>query len=107
MEKEMNVVTLPLDEYNLLKQIKENVIEGGRILVTYTDNPRYPYNYYYYTQDLAIKEIAKLNEELRRDIDKFWKELQIAKTELVGKKAEIETPIKTMSIWQFIKWRKK
>jgi len=88
-------------------KIKENIIDGGRILVSYTDNPRYPHYYYYYTKDLAIKEIAKLNEELRRDCDKFWKGQQIAKTELVGKKAEIETPIKKMSILQFIKWRKK
>ena len=82
------VVTINLHEYNQLKNFHKSISDGK--IVRYDD-------YYGLTKVLTqrelIEDISKVNSEMREEYDEVFNEKV--------------TRLKRMSIWEFIKWRRK
>ena len=65
---EKNTVTIALDEYNELRDIKTNLKNGN--IVTLYQNGSISCNYYiFYTEDEALKQFETQNKTLRKKYD--------------------------------------
>lgn len=96
---EANTVLLSLEDYNELREdyneLREFKVESGKNLIPTWSVHRG--KYYYYTKDEVIKEIAAHNKDFEDEIFKLRHSKPEEKT--------IED-VKTMSIWQFIRWKR-
>ena len=98
---ETNTVNLNLRTYNRLRDFEKNMQENNTIKIDnyYSDND-YKQNWYY-SQSEMVKGIEKANKTLADKISDLERQLSGE-----PKKITIKN-VKGMSIWQFIKWRKK
>ena len=65
---EKNTVTISLDDYNELRDIKTNIRKGN--IVTLYQNGSISCNYYiFYTEDEALKQFETQNKTLRKKYD--------------------------------------
>ena len=87
----MEKVVLNIDHYNELRDFKNKIEEG----CTYAFYSSIFHSSKFITQDKAVKEVLAANKSLQNQIDI----LQITNLEI--------KKIKKMSIWEFLKWRKK
>lgn len=105
---EANTVILSLPEYNTLRDFKENIEKGNTYrTIEYSTSPyasqlcvTIPL---FVTTDEAVKEIAKQNDSLSKELAKLSAEnyeLRHPKTKELTLK-----DVKNMSIWEFRKWR--
>lgn len=107
---EANTVVLSLSEYNALRDFKTNLEKGN----TYrTCDYRRVYNGEYLqgttfvSTDEAVKEVTAICEQLTQKIEELGKEnLELRQGVVKGWDKETEK-VKKMSIWEFLKWRKR
>ncbi len=89
---ETNTVLLPVEEYNRLRDFYNGIEDGKFVSVRWWPNGSV---YYVSEKDVLINlkdQIEKLEKELKSFTDPDEKSID---------------DVKGMSIWQFIKWRKK
>ena len=107
---ETNTVVLSLNDYNQLREFKEKMEEGNtyKLLQPYVSRSVYwgseyhsPVNYI--TTDEAVIELLERNKELL----KINTELKEEMVEMNRNSIETINKVKKMSIWEFIRWRKK
>lgn len=92
---ENNTVTLSLELYNELRDFKEN-IDNNHVIIISSNNYSFSSRRVIITTNEAIEEISKTNKDLQEliDTEKRYNTNQI-------------NEIKKMSLWEFLKWRKK
>ena len=108
---ETNTVVLSLSDYNELREFKEKMEEGNTymLLQPYTYSSGWMNNYglmppaKYITTDMAVRELLDRNDKLSA----FNEELANECTRLKSSHPNINIGrLKSMSIWEFIRWRK-
>lgn len=98
---ETNTVNLNLRTYNRLRDFEKNIKENNSIsLNSYNSDNEYR-NYWYYTQSEMVKMIGKENNILMDKINDLERQLAGEPKEMTLR------DVRKMSIWQFIKWRRK
>ena len=96
-----NTIVLDLEEYNKLRDFKE-AIEKGNSFFVYSGN----YNgYKVVTTDEAVKQLIKINNDNNEQKNKLVQ--QLYNCQHPESKVFTIEDVKTMSIWKFLKWRKK
>lgn len=104
---ESNTVILNLQEYNALRDFRENLEKNNthRILSYYETWCGRTDVTVYISSDKAVKDIAEQNHSLEKHINN-----------LVAKIYELEHPtdpiitiedVKRMSVWKFLRWKRK
>lgn len=99
---EKNTVLLPLDDYNKLREFKEEIENGKILAITGTYNVITNF----YTESEAFSEIESLNKGLAEEVKLYSN----SNGELYEQKRELKKTIdelKEMSIFEFLKWKKK
>ena len=106
---EANTVILSLPEYNALRDFKENIEKGNTFrTIEYSTNSYMSQSSIiiplFVTTDEAVKEIARQNDTLSKELAKVSAEIY----ELKNPKPKDLTlkDVKKMSIWKFLKWRR-
>lgn len=101
---EKNSVMLDIDRYNELYNFKKNIENNHVIAISNVwDNGNQ--NTKIYTPDGMVKEIAKVNDDLKQEILDLKQEISDLKHD---KEKELTiTEIKNLSLWKFLKWRKR
>jgi hypothetical protein len=107
---EANTVILSLSEYNILRDFmtnleKENtyrvsdykVVLGG----SYSQAPTFV------STDKAVKEIADICNKLEKKLDELYTENSELKQGILKDRDYEIDRAKKMSVWEFIKWRKR
>jgi hypothetical protein len=92
---DINTVTISLREYVKLRDFKKGM--EGKLVYTTHIYPN-PYGTYFYTKDEAVAKIAKLSKD--REIELLNK---IGRAECLLEQEKVK--FKSMSIWEFIKYR--
>lgn len=113
---EANTVVLALDKYNELREFKEKILAGNVYVIGKQRNYGVVGDYggfggynnsdstYYYTTEEAIAELVNLNITLASENDELRTRLHNINVSQMGINIH---DVKKMSIWQFIKWRKR
>ena len=96
-----NTVVLDLEEYKKLRDFKE-AIEKGNSFVVYWGSYT---GYNVVTTDEAVKQLIKANNEINEQKNKLAQ--QLYNCQHPESKVFTIEEVKTMSIWKFLKWRKK
>ena len=97
---ETNTVNLNLKTYNRLRDFEKNMIENNTININWYDsNDEYRHGWYFSQSEVA-KSFADKNQSLVAKINELEKQLAGEPKEIMLK------DVKTMSIWQFIKWKR-
>ena len=106
---ETNTVVLTLSDYNELREFKEKMEKGNTYMVPQPHtNSSWLTNYSplpsvkYITTDMAVRELLDRNDKLSFINDELNNEVN----RLLNSRPNIGR-LKSMSIWEFIKWRKK
>jgi len=108
----MNEVTLSLERYNELYTFEMEVKNGGKIYSKrwWGGSPSDAY----FTKDEVLTELSAANSELmeRLQVEEHWRSDVEKKLWEYQSKYPEPPPVdleqvKKMSIWQFIKWKKK
>ena len=101
-----NTVILSIDDYNRLRDFRENIKNEKVILVTCSDyNDEYDDDYVFITKDKALKMAEEANISLLEEINELKEEVNKLKNTETPKEYIIDE-LKSMSIWQFSKWKK-
>lgn len=102
---EANTVILNLGDYNSLRDFRDEMEKGHTYyVIEYTGYCEYTNTYRFVSTDEAVRIISEFNEKLQKRIS----DLQIEIYDLKNPKKEITIEqIKKMSLWQFLKWRRK
>jgi len=102
---EANTVILNLGDYNSLRDFRDEMEKGHTYyVIEYTGYCGYTNIYRFVSTDEAVRIISEFNEKLQKRIS----DLQIEIYDLKNPKKEITIEqIKKMSLWQFLKWRRK
>ncbi len=102
---EANTVILNLGDYNSLRDFRDEMEKGHTYyVIEYTGYCGYTNTYRFVSTDEAVRIISEFNEKLQKRIS----DLQIEIYDLKNPKKEITIEqIKKMSLWQFLKWRRK
>ncbi len=100
---ENNQVTLNLKDYNKLRDFKTE-IEKGNTLHSWESNT-WGDGYVWVTADEAVKCIINENKNAAKEIKKLKEQIWDLKHP-ESKKITIKD-IEKMSVWEFIKWRRK
>jgi len=105
---EINTILLSLKEYNELRDFKTEVLKEKKIVCTvHTKSGFYGDNYYYnddekitfYKPDDALETLYTLNKTLEEENKSLRTKCMELNTKL--------SSFKKLSIWEFLKWRKK
>lgn len=94
---ETNTVILSVQDYNELRDFK-NKIENDYSYNTWRSTCSFSLHEQWVTNSQAIKELSETNNELMKIINELRSPT---------KKEPSINEIKKMSVWQFLKWRKK
>lgn len=92
---EKDTVLLAVEKYNELRDFKQKIEEGYTLTIA---SSNFYYDRRFITTDKAIEEVVNANKELQKQIENL--------REGSSKKELPISEIKSMSIWQFLKWRK-
>jgi hypothetical protein len=109
---EANTVILGLPEYNALRDFKAEIEKGNtyRCFDYYNSvgwgQSSCPSISLYISPDEAVKEIAMKNDSLIKQITDLNEEINGLKNPSTSKEINIKD-IKKMSVWEFLKWRKR
>ena len=111
---EVNTVCISLDEYNSLKQFKQEV-ESGKVLCVNIHKSstthrrgfksKQEIKEHYYTENDVIEIFSKKNADLEGKIGKLKSECSDASHRMVELQSELNK-VRAMSSRQFRKWRK-
>jgi hypothetical protein len=64
----VNTVRISLDEYLILKRFQDDIVNNNSYSVYYWEGDARISQYYLLTNDAAVKELLKLNEELASEL---------------------------------------
>jgi ribosomal protein L9 len=99
-----NTVVLDLEEYNKLRDFKEG-IEKGNSFTVYWGSGYAGYKYKVVTTDEVVKQIMEANNNINKEKNNLIQ--QLYNCQHPESKVFTVEDIKKMSIWKFLKWRKK
>lgn len=86
---EKNTVTIALDEYNELRDIKTNIRKGN--IVTLYQNGSISCDYYiFYTENEALKKFEDQNNDLRKKYDEILRKLYECQEKLEQSNKKLE-----------------
>lgn len=90
-----SMVTIPLSEYQRLTRIENELKSGKKLVIKHKKLYRFSEEYLFMDPEESVVKAAQLVSEYLTDIQKVEKREQ-----------KLIDELKSMSIWQFIKWRK-
>ena len=102
---EANTVTLTLSDYHSLKEFKEEM-EKNNVARLYGGSWANSYHFIYKEQ--AFKEAEEVNENLRKE-NEYLRQTnhQLMYPPQPQEKEITLSDVKKMSIWEFLKWKRK
>lgn len=118
-----DTVTLSLNEYNKLRDFKKNVEEGNLVCISRVTST-YDCHYYYSKDEKILDEIQKIKKIHDRGVERCENHNKRDKEKILKMEIDIKTLsiernniekelnntisyIKQMSIWEFLKYRKR
>ena len=108
---EANTLVLSLAEYNALRDFKTNLEKGNTYRTLEYRQCSYGSQYVqglsFISTDEAVKEAALICEEQHKEIEVIKKENAELKQGILKEWDKKTNKIRKMSIWEFLKWRKK
>jgi len=102
---EANTVTLTLSDYHRLKEFKEEM-EKNNVARLYGGS--WANSYQYISMEQAFKEVEQTNETLKKENENLRRENHKLMYPPQPQEKEITlSDVKKMSIWEFLKWKRK
>jgi len=101
---EANTVILSLNDYNRMRDLEIEIQKNDTF---YVNAGNVCWNYHIVTKDEAVKTLINNNKNLSDKLNETTLELHNLKAGVKTNKIISIDQVKKMSIWQFLKWRRK